>query len=69
MRLKKLFHAPDEIFEELDRELKRLSKQKRTRKTTLELIQYESGYLEYENKQLGGVAQVSLMRMGTTPDS
>ncbi len=49
MRLKKLFHAPDEILEELDRELKRLSKQKRKRKTTLELIQYESGYLEYEN--------------------
>ena len=49
MRLKKLFHAPDGIFEELDRELKRLSKQKRNRKTTLELIQYESGYLEYEN--------------------
>ena len=49
MRLKKLFHAPDEILEELDRELKRLSKQKRKRKTTLELIQYESGYLDYEN--------------------
>jgi len=49
MRLKQLFHAPYEIFETLDRDLKRLSKQKRTRKTTLELIQYESGYLEYEN--------------------
>ena len=49
MRLKKLFYAPDEILEELDRELKRLSKQKRKRKTTLELIQYESGYLDYEN--------------------
>lgn len=46
MRFKRLFYAPEEILEALERELKRLKKQKRKRKTTLELIEYEVGYQE-----------------------
>ena len=46
MRLRKLFSDPEIVLRAVDKELPRLKKQKRKRKTTSELIQAETGYLE-----------------------